>query len=87
MTQTPAPNAKKLRVGNMTVIATHVWETHPRAYGAARFLFIHRLCRVVSQDGQTATIRLVGLKSKPKRTVPLREVFGIFDRKYWNYSA
>lgn len=53
---------------------THVWKTHPHLPGSARFQWVYRAVQLVGIDGDTATVRMVGLKSNPLHKVPAAEL-------------
>ena len=70
---------KKFCVGDDIVEATHLWRTHPYARGAARFGWVFRMCKLVSDNGDTAVVQFTGLKSKPKKTIPKLELIDLAD--------
>jgi hypothetical protein len=71
---------KQFNVYGKPIEASHLWRTNAWKRGAGRFEYIWRLCNIVSVDGDVATIQLVALKTKPKRTVRLSELIDVHSR-------
>lgn len=65
---------RTFEVGGQRIECTHFWLTTQNRPGAARFVPIYRMCRVVEQNDRWSVIRLVGLKSKPKRKIPTSQL-------------
>ena len=71
---------RTFNIGNgQRISCSHFWLTTRNARGAARFTKVYRMCDLLEVNDNHAVIRLVGLKSKPRRKIPFSQLINASD--------